>query len=150
MRTIRNSFVLVGADCPVTASVIPQTRGGAPTVPALQHMLLSADPYRYDHEGLIWEVYRHHKAIPPADEVSARASLFSRSHPCMRASILPKRYGWGVHYDEAGRIAIVGMETGRYRELAASEPSMGITVVRAMRSKRAREVVTCLAGFGPG
>ncbi len=51
----------------------------------------------------------------------------------MRASPLGKRYGWGVHADAEGHIAIYAVESQRYRELA-SDPK--IKQLRAMRSKR--------------
>ena len=52
----------------------------------------------------------------------------------MRASPLAKRYGWGIHADNDGRIAIYPLESERYRKLA-SDPK--IKQLRAMRSKRA-------------
>jgi len=33
MRTIRNSFVTVSADCPARAGIIPAARGSMPTTP---------------------------------------------------------------------------------------------------------------------
>jgi hypothetical protein len=64
-----------------------------------------------------------------------RAELFQKNHPCLRASPLPKRYGWGVHYDGHGRIAIYGTESEDYRRLSRDgegDPAL----VRGMRSKR--------------
>ena len=52
----------------------------------------------------------------------------------MRASPLGKRFGWGVHADAEGRIAIYAVDSKRYQALAA-DPEL--TQVRAMRSKRA-------------
>lgn len=129
--------MLVAADCPAAASIVPPRREGEPSVPALQYELLTGAPYRYDHEELIWEVHRRRGQVPMSDAAAAREELLRRSHPCLRASALPKRYGWGVHYDEAGGIALYGVETERYREFAAGLGQGGPTVVRAMRNKRA-------------
>jgi len=52
----------------------------------------------------------------------------------MRASPLGKRFGWGVHADGEGRIAIYAVDSKRYQALA-SDPELEQT--RAMRSKRA-------------
>ena len=52
----------------------------------------------------------------------------------MRASALPKKYGWGVHFDEQGRMALYGMETDAYREFAAMTDTL--KVLPAMRSSR--------------
>jgi hypothetical protein len=139
VQTIRDTFVTIAADCPAKVGTVPSARGGAPTVPAIQHALLTAEPYRYDHQGLIWEVHRRREGIAEdgAETDAARRDLLSRPHPCLRASALPKRYGWGVHYDEAGRIAIYGVETERYRELASGAGAARPAVVAAMRSQRA-------------
>ena len=53
----------------------------------------------------------------------------------MRASPLPKKYGWGVHHDRAGRIALYGVESEEYRRFASG--AGGVKVVMALRSKRA-------------
>jgi hypothetical protein len=52
----------------------------------------------------------------------------------MRSSALGKRYGWGVHSDPEGRLALYARESERYAQLA-SDPE--IVHVKALRSKRA-------------
>ena len=140
MKVIADTFVLVAADCPATRSVVPTARGGRKTVPVLQYELLTEHPYRYGHEDLIYEVHVRHKGISSAELAargeSLRSELFRKPHPCMRASALPKLYGWGVHYDAEGRIALYAMESEEYRRFTA-EVSGGPKVVPAMRSKRA-------------
>jgi hypothetical protein len=81
-------------------------------------------------------VARVRAAASPGDAVPdmSREEFFGKSHACMRASALAKTYGWGLHFDSDGRVALVGVETDRYRELA-SDTSLSHT--RAMRSKRA-------------
>lgn len=62
----------------------------------------------------------------------------SKGQPCLRSSDLGKRYGWGVHSDGKGRVAIVGVDTLAYATLADGRTREGeaVTVVQAMRSKR--------------
>ena len=114
----KNTFIAVASDCPVTRGVVPTARGGHKTVPVIQHELLSAHPYCYSQEDLIFEVFVRHKQI--ASDVLAREAgalreeLFRKPHPCTRASPLPKQYGWGVHYDDQGRIAIYPIESDTY------------------------------------
>ena len=52
----------------------------------------------------------------------------------MRASGLGKRFGWGVHADAEGRVAIYAVDGKRYQALARDP---GLKQVRAMRTKRA-------------
>lgn len=141
MNAILDTFVQVSQDCPVTESVVPTSKKNAkPPIHMIQFELLSASPYRYTMEDLIYEVHIRHKEIP-AEQVEQhgdriRAELFQKSHPCMRASMLPKKFGWGVHYDSEGKLALYGMETEQYRKYVAGT-SERPTVVYAMRKKRA-------------
>jgi len=54
----------------------------------------------------------------------------------MRASPLPEKFGWGVHYDVSGRPAICGAESAEYRRFADGQVD-GISVEPAIRTKRA-------------
>ncbi|WP_438447611.1 DUF6157 family protein [Gorillibacterium sp. sgz5001074] len=141
MPLIRNSFVLVSPDCPVEHSVEPVVKKDAkPSVHALQYELLSSKPYRYTLDDLIYEVHIRHKEIPAelveAEGERIREELLSKSHPCMRASMLPKKYGWGVHYDEEGKLALVAMESPEYQTFAEGKDGGGVKVEPAMRNKR--------------
>lgn len=133
-----NTFIQVADDCPVSQSEIPVTRGDRPPQHVIQYELLTQAPYRYNHEELVFEVYVRHKGISPK-EVAARRpalwdALFQKGHPCMRASALTKRYGWGAHYNERGKIAIYPMESEEYRQFAQAPE--GTKVLKAMRNKK--------------
>ena len=52
----------------------------------------------------------------------------------MRTSPLAKTYGWGLHFNDRGRIALVSVGTPLY-ERFAKDP--GVARKRAMRNKRA-------------
>jgi Family of unknown function (DUF6157) len=67
---------------------------------------------------------------------TCRVKLFAKPQACMRTSPLPKRYGWGVHYDGCGRLALYAMESEEYQHFAEGKSS-GVKVVTALRSKRA-------------
>jgi hypothetical protein len=134
---IFNTFVLVAEDCPAQTSAVPPTRSGRETIAVLQYKLLRERPHRLTLEDLIFEVYLARNQIS-ADERKARgaqirAELFSRSHACMRASPLTKSYGWGAHYDDKGRLAIIARESAEYARLARAKD---LTVVKAMRNSR--------------
>jgi hypothetical protein len=139
MELIRDTFVLVAPDCPASAAIVPRARPSGPTVAALQHEFLTTRPYVLTLEDLMLAVRAHREGIAPA-EAQARAAelrvqLLGKPYPCMRASPLPKIYGWGVHHDGEGRIALYGVESEEYARFAAGGP--GLQVVAAMRNKRA-------------
>ncbi|MDB5309056.1 MAG: hypothetical protein JWO38_3258 [Gemmataceae bacterium] len=139
MKAITHTFVLVAPDCPVTAAVVPVAKGAGPTVAVIQYELLTARPYSLTLEDLIFETHTRRAGLPKEEAKSRaaeiRAALFAKPHACMRASPLPKKYGWGVHHDEAGRIALYGFESDEYRRFATGAGG-GVEVVTALRSKR--------------
>ncbi|WP_309487767.1 DUF6157 family protein [Bacillus sp. SD075] len=60
-------------------------------------------------------------------------SFFSKSKACFRASPLVKNYGWGIHYNNQGKIAIYDVKSDRYSQLFNQ---VDITKLKGMRSKR--------------
>lgn len=135
---IANTFVTVADDCQALVAIAPVAKGGAPTVASIEYALLSGHPYTYTLEDLIFEVHLARRGISARERAERgediHAEVFARPHACMRASPLTKTYGWGAHYDAAGRIAIFPRESLRYAQLAA-DPRLD--VVKAMRNKRA-------------
>jgi len=129
----------VASDCPATRGVVPVGRGDRKPIHVLQYELLSERPYRLTHADLLFEVHVRHKAIP-SDKLKAcdrntREELLNKPHPCLRASLLPKKFGWGVHYDQEGRIAIYPMESEEYRRFTLAGGVANL--VSAIRSERA-------------
>ncbi|MFT3663013.1 MAG: DUF6157 family protein [Gordonia sp. (in: high G+C Gram-positive bacteria)] len=129
-----STFLSVAEDCPVGAGQEPPAGKKAPSVAELQFAMLAAHPYEHTSDDVLFDVYAQRRGIEAADRAAAREEFFSRSQACLRASPLGKRYGWGIHYDAEGRIAVVPLGSDRYRELAA-DPDL--RQLKAMRSKRA-------------
>ena len=65
--------------------------------------------------------------------MAARETFFSKGQPCLRTSPLAKTYGWALHYDSDGKIALLPMDSERVAELEA-DPA--VTVKAAMKSSR--------------
>ena len=91
--------------------------------------LLTNSPYALDHKALTYAV---HKSQKGAAALSV-ADFHSKGQPCMRASALTKRYGWGVHYNADGKIAIYPAGSDEY----AAHKRQAHKVLKAMRNKRA-------------
>jgi hypothetical protein len=128
-----NTFIQVAPDCPTNTPEVPPVTA-TPTVAALQHRLIMERPYRLTSDDIIFGVVAIRADIPGSDLEAERARFFSKGQPCMRASVLSKRYGWGTHHDAQGRVALYGVGTPEYERLAA-DPQ--ITQKLAMRSSRA-------------
>ena len=140
MKEITNTFVLVASDCPVTSAIVPTAKGANPSIAVIQHELLTARPYTLTLEDLIFAVHVRRAGLSQTEaqaQASAiRSKLFAKPQACMRTSPLPKRYGWGVHYDGHGRLALYAMESEEYQHFVKGKVS-GVQLVAALRSKRA-------------
>lgn len=127
------TFIAVAEDTTAEVASEPPARATA-SVAELTYRMIAENPYRFTSDDVIFTVWADRRDISPQERASARTEFFSKGQPCMRSSDLGKRYGWGVHSDAEGRIALVPMESEEYARLAAGEG--GVTVTRAMRSKR--------------
>ncbi len=130
-----NTFIEVAEDCPVTAGEVPPVKGDKKTVANLQFEMLHAQPYKYTSDDIFFAVYATRNDLTDAELDEARQQFFSKGQPCFRASPLTKRYGWGVHSDDAGRVALCGVESAAY---AAWVDDPDVEKVKAMRSRRAK------------
>lgn len=132
-----DTFIQVAPDCPVEIAVIPVVKSKNKSIAVLEYELLSDKPYSYTQEELQFCVHVLHKAIPAHELKSRRkelwAGFFSKPHACLRASPLPKKYGWGVHFNKEGKIALYPVESKRYQQYAKSKD---IKQLLAMRSQR--------------
>jgi hypothetical protein len=134
------TLIAVADDCPVDAATVPAPRGERPTIAVLQHRMLADRPGELTQPDVLFETWLARQDLPrrpPAAELARlRAELFSRPQACLRASPLPKLLGWGLLFDRAGKITLCPRQSAAYRDIVAGK-RRGITVVKAMRSKRA-------------
>lgn len=128
-----NIFIEVADDCAVSSGTVPPAKDGSPSVARLQYEMLSGNPYRYDSDDALFSVFAVRKEIPEGEREERRQAFFSKGQPCFRASPLTKKYGWGVHSNEEGKLALYGMETAEYQKFIADDT---IKKLKAMRSKK--------------
>ena len=134
---LNNTFIGVADDCPASSGQIPHARSGKPTVATLQYAMIKNAPYTYTSDDVVFATSAAGRALgdgaKQAERQEARAQFFSRGQACLRASALGKTFGWGVHSDAQGRVAIFAVDSPEYRRLVA-DPRL--KQVKAMRSKR--------------
>ena len=117
----------------MTHGEVPPVRGNK-TIANLQFEMLHGHPYEYTSDDVLFAVFAKRKEIPEEDLAEQRTLFFAKGQPCFRASPLTKRYGWGVHSNDEGKIALFGIETEAYQEMVANN---AIAKTKAMRSLRA-------------
>lgn len=133
-----DTFIAVAPDTTATTGVVPQPRGGAATVASATFGLLSGKPYHLRSSDVIFEVWATRQGLSEHARGSARAEYFAKPRACLRASDLGKRYGWGIHADQDGRIALYAVDSPEYEALAAGRApdDRPVKVTAAMRSGR--------------
>ncbi len=129
-----NGFIEIAEDCPASAGTIPPIKGDKRSVANLQFEMLLDHPYEFTSDEVLFSVFARRKGFSADEMEEERQRFFSKGQPCFRASPLTKRYGWGVHSNEEGKVAIYGAETKSYEAFVQDE---SIKKTKAMRSKRA-------------
>lgn len=129
-----NTFIEIAEDCPTTIGETPPFRGNKKSVANLQFEMLVEQPYKFSSDDVLFSVFATRKQIPEGALQEERERFFSKGQPCFRASPLTKRYGWGIHSNEKGEIAMFGVDSEEYRRFVADE---SVIKKKAMRSKRA-------------
>jgi hypothetical protein len=126
-----NTFIAVAPDCLAKKAEIPPK---PESVAGLEYAMLHDQPYRLTSDDLLFAIYARRNGIVDAAALTeSREAFFDRAQACLRTSPLAKRYGWGIHYDTDGRIAIYGVETPAYRDFLARTDLKQVTAMRNQR-----------------
>ena len=120
-----NVFIEAAEDCPVAAAVAPPAKEPR-TAAQIEYEMPIDSPYRYTSDDVLYESNGRRRGI-------SREDFFAKAQPCFRASALGKKYGWGVHCDKDGKIAIYAVESEEYQRLAGDG---GVKHIKAMRSTK--------------
>jgi hypothetical protein len=128
-----DTFIEIAEDCPTGKGEKPPTGDKQRSIAAMQYEILSRHPYEFTSDDVLFQVWADRQDLPESERSAARKEFFSKGQPCFRSSPLTKRYGWGIHSNEKGKIAMYGAETKEYEQFVKS----GCKTVKAMRSKRA-------------
>ncbi len=129
-----DTFIEVADDCPVSRAEVPPSRAGQKSAANLQFEIVHRNPYQFTSDDVLFEVFARKHDLAGSEKEEGRNVFFSKGQPCFRASPLPKKYGWGVHSDTEGKIALVAVESDNYQKLAEDK---NLRHTKAMRSKRA-------------
>ncbi len=128
-----DTFIEVSEDTKVSQGTVPPSKADRKTVAEMQYELIANHPYGYTSDDVLFQVYAQKSDLAESEYEVAREQFFSKGQPCFRASPLSKSYGFGVHHDKEGKIALYGMESPEYETFLSDET---IKKVRAMRSSK--------------
>ncbi|MBE8712769.1 DUF6157 family protein [Sphingobacterium hungaricum] len=128
-----NTLIEVSEDCPAGKGEKPPVKMDKPTIANFQFDQLINHPYQFTSDELLFQQHVRKNDIAEANLDSEKEKFFSKGQPCLRTSALAKRYGWGIHYDENGKIALYPRESERYQQFASD---VSISKVKAMKSSK--------------
>jgi hypothetical protein len=129
-----NTFIQVAEDCPITNAEVPSRRGDQHTIATIQYEMIAKNPYRYTSDDVVFGVFARRQNISEDDLETEQEKFFSKGQACLRSSPLAKRYGFGLHHDAEGKIALYPRESAEYEAFAQDK---ALKQFKAMRSKRA-------------
>lgn len=127
----------MAGDCRATTGEASPPRAGSPTVASVQFAMLNTAPGRWTQEDVSWPRPRGVRGREDLDEAEferLRTKCLAQPRACLRASPLPKTYGWGLCNDANGLITLHAVDSETYVRLSTDPP---LTQLRAMRSSRA-------------
>jgi hypothetical protein len=120
-----NTFIEVAEDSPVSSAEAPPPKDPK-TAAQIEYEMLFGSPYRYTSDDVLYESNGNRRGI-------SREDFFAKGQPCFRASMLTKKYGWGVHSDSNSKIAIYPVGSDEYKRLSEDK---NIKHLKAMRSSK--------------
>lgn len=127
-----DTFIEVAEDTKAEYGTIPPTKEKK-TVAEMQYELIAKNPYKFSSDDIFFQVFADRNDLIHSEYEQARQKFFSKGQPCFRASPLTKTYGYGVHCDSNGKVALVGMEIDEYQKFLVDK---NIKKVKAMKSSR--------------
>jgi len=133
-----NTFIACSEDCPVTTGEVPLDRSSGPTVASTQYAMLVDAPGHWTQEDVLFASspdVRGRSDLRTDDLERLREVHFAQPRECLRASPLPKSFGWGLHFDSEGRITLHAVDSPGYARLRSDS---SIHQLRSMRSRRSR------------
>ncbi|RAW00750.1 DUF6157 family protein [Pseudochryseolinea flava] len=127
-----DTFIEVAEDTKADSGTKPPSKE-TKTVAEMQYELIAKNPYKYTSDDVLFQVYANRNDLTKAEYKQARIDFFSKGQPCFRASPLTKTYGFGIHSNGEGKIALFGMETTAYQKFLDDKK---VKKVKAMRTSK--------------
>tara|TARA_R110002020_G_scaffold60152_1_gene163352 strand:+ start:2642 stop:3052 length:411 start_codon:yes stop_codon:yes gene_type:complete len=127
-----DTFIEVSEDTKANSGTKPPTKE-IKTVAEMQYEMIIKNPYKFSSDDVFFQVFADRKDLTKSEYKQAREQFFSKGQPCFRASPLTKTYGFGVHSDSSGKVALFGMETSEYQKFLDNAE---IKKLKAMKSSK--------------
>lgn len=127
-----DTFIEVAEDTKANTGTEPPKKNKK-TIAEMRLEIIKKHPYKYTSDDVLFQVYADRNDLTKAEYEKARELFFSKGQACFRASPLTKTYGFGIHNNSEGKIALYGMESTEYQFLSND---IKTKKVKAMKSSK--------------
>lgn len=127
-----DTFIEVAEDTKTDCGTKPPTKEKK-TIAEIQYDLIANHPYKYTFDDILFQVYAIRNDLVETEYKEARERFFSKGQPCFRTSPLAKTYGFGIHHNNNGKIAIYGMETTAYQKYLLDTKTRNVTAMKSSK-----------------
>ncbi|MGL1933133.1 MAG: DUF6157 family protein [Desulfotalea sp.] len=103
-------LITISADSPTDKAIIPENDG---KLAFLKYSVLIGNPYKYTPLDYFREVH-HIKREKPHLKIESYS---------IKRTELVKKFGWGIHVNDAGQIALVACDSKQYEKIF-NDPSV--------------------------
>ena len=128
-----NTFIEVAEDTKADRGTKPPSKGDKKTIAEIQYELIANNPYKFTSDDVLFQVYAIRNDLTKAEQKKAKEEFFSKGQACLRSSPLTKTYGFGVHCDGDGKVALYGVETDKYQKFLSDAK---VKKIKAMRTSK--------------
>ncbi len=128
-----DTFIEVSEDTKASKGMGPISKSHKKTIAEIQFNLLAKNPYKFTSDDIIFQTFAEKNDLPISQYKKAREQFFLKGQPCLRTSPLTKTYGFGIHNNYDGKIALYGMETEEYQNLIIDKK---IKKIKALRNAK--------------
>ena len=138
------TVIAAADDSPAEHSTVPQGGGAKKTVAEVQYDMLASPPFEYTQEHVLCSSWLQRQDLGDlSDDETAefRRGFFAKPQPGLRASPLPKEYGWGLTLDAGDKLALTPVgrtSTGRRWRKHSSSSSRCCARAASRKMQRAR------------
>ena len=126
-----DTLITIAPDSPTRKSIVPDLTKAS--VASQQYQWITEQPYSLTSDDVIFRRVAEKEGISEADRSAAQKEYFQTGRACLRTSPLAKQYGWGIHADAEGRIALVAAESDEYAELSSNDDVKKIAAMKRSR-----------------
>lgn len=126
-----DTLITIAPDSPTRKSIVPDLTKAS--VASQQYQWITEQPYSLTSDDVIFRRVAEKEGISEADRSAAQKEYFQKGRACLRTSPLAKQYGWGIHADAEGRIALVAAESDEYAELSSNDHVKKIAAMKRSR-----------------